>query len=165
MPYATQRDRNIANLEIPRAPWPAPPLNLFLTSGYIPGVFDLVWDDPSQLARNADFVLFGVNVYRSFDSEFGPYHRVTDLPIGSTFWRDRTDVELIVDEDVSDRFVVNGSAGVGHDKQRYVFQTLYTPIVKSGSQGTLADSPEDVVVIIDGQPAVVKRVRGFGGEV
>ena len=150
MPYATQRDRNIHNLEISRAPWPAPPLNLFLTSGYAPGVFDLVWDDPSQLARNASFSLVGVNVYRSFDSEYGPYHRITDLPVGATFWKDRTDIELIVDEDVSDRFVVNGSAGVGHDKQRYVFKTIHSPIVKSGSQGVHADSSGDVVVIVDG---------------
>ena len=165
MPYATQRDRNIHNLEISRAPWPAPPLNLFLTSGYAPGVFDLVWDDPSQLARNASFALVGVNVYRSFDSEYGPYHRITDLPVGATFWKDRTDIELIVDEDVSDRFVVKGSAGVGHDKQRYVFKTIHSPIVKSGSQGVHADSADDVVVSIDGTPATVKRVLGFAGEV
>ncbi len=165
MAYATNRDRNISNLEIPRAPWPAPPLNLFLTSGYTPGVFDLVWDDASQLARNADFVLFGVNVYRSFDSEYGPYHRITDLPVGATFWRDRTDIELIPEEDVSEQFIVNGSAGVGHDLQRYVFKTLYTPIVKSGSQGTTADTPDDVTVFIDGVLATVKTVRGFAGEV
>lgn len=165
MPYATQRDRDITNLEFSRAPWPAPPLNLFLKSGFVPGVYDLVWDDPSQLARNGDFTLFGINVYRSFDSEYGPYQRVTDLPVGSSFWRDRTDVEVVVDEDVSSRFVVEGSAGVAHDKYRYVFKTLYTPIVKSGSQGIHADAPEDVMVFVDGKPASVKRVRGFSGEV
>jgi hypothetical protein len=165
MPYATQRDRPITNLEISRAPWPAPPLNLFLTSGYEAWIFDLVWDDPSQLSRNGDFILLGVNVYRSFDSEFGPFQRLTNLPVGSTYWRDRTDIELIVEEDVSANFVLKGQASVSHDLRRYVFKTLHYPIVKSGSQGTNADSPEDVYVYVDGVQAVVKAVRGFVGEV
>jgi hypothetical protein len=108
MPYASNRDRKPTELELVRAPWPLSPLNAFLTSGFHPGVYDLQWDDPSTLALNSRFILCGVNVYRSFDSEYGPYERVTEVPVGSTFWRDRTDTERIVDEDVSDNFVLFG---------------------------------------------------------
>ena len=102
---ASNRDRTPTTLELEQTPWPVSPLNVFMTSGFHPGVYDLRWDDPSQLALNSRFILFGVNVYRSFDSEYGPYERVTQVPIGSTFWRDRTDTERIVDEDVSKWYV------------------------------------------------------------
>jgi hypothetical protein len=130
-------------------------------------VYDVRWDDPAQLALNSRFVLFGVNVYRSFDSEYGPYERVTEVPVGSTFWRDRTDTERIVDEDVSDSFVLFGTkeSATGSDAPRYVFKTLYNPIVKSGSQGLFAHEPHDVQVIVDGRIARVKRIYGRVGEV
>src|SRR5208282_992714 len=118
------RDRSPTELELTHAPWPLPPLNVFLTSGFHPGVYDLRWDDPSQLALNSRFILTGVNVYRSFDSEYGPFERVTEMPIGSTFWRDRTDTERVVDEDVSDRFVLFGrkDSAAGSQAPRYVFK-------------------------------------------
>jgi len=166
MPYASQRDRNPTELELSRAPWPLPPLNVFLTSAFHPGVYDLRWDDPSMLALNSRFIMCGVNVYRS-TSEYGPFERVTEVPIGSTFWRDRTDTERIVDEDVSDSFVLfgNTASAAGSDAARYVFKTLYTPIVKSGSQGVYAHEPEDVRVFVDGVEARVLRVYGRVGEV
>lgn len=167
MPYATNRDRQISELEITKAPWPLPPLNVFLTSGFEPGVFDLTWDDPSILGPNGRFCLLGVNVYRSFDSEFGPFHLVTELLLGSTFWRDRTDNELVVDEDVSNQFVLRGESGsaAGQDTPRWVFKTLHFPIVKEASQAVNADNSDDVRVFIDGVEAKVLRVHGFTGEV
>lgn len=165
MPYATQRDRTTPLLEIQKAPWPAPPLNLFLTGGIRPGVFDLCWDDPAQLALNGRFSILGINVYRSFDSEFGPYHRITELPVGSTFWRDQTDIE-VVEEDVTSQFILTEDLNAaGQDAPRYVFRTLQFPIVKEGTQGINADQPWDVFVYIDGMPANVLRVDGFSGEV
>jgi hypothetical protein len=166
MPYASNRDRRPTELELTKTPWPAPPLNVFLTSGFHPGVYDIQWDDPATLSLNSRFVLCGVNVYRSFDSEFGPYERVTSVPVGSTFWRDRTDTERIVEEDVSDNFVLFGECSAsGSDAPRYVFKTLYNPIIKSGSQGVFAHEPEDVRVFVDGQEARVLRVYGRTGEV
>lgn len=165
MPYSTQRDRTPDQLEVLHSPWPAPPLNLFLTSGFQPGVFDLTWEDPAELAANGRFGLFGVNVYRSFDSEYGPFERITSLPIGATFWRDQTDNELIVDEDVSERFLLRGLDASGQDAPRYVFQTIHRPIVKAGSQGVLADYPGDVRVFVDGVEARVSRVYGQSGEI
>ena len=167
MPYSTQRDRSPADLEVVNSPWPAAPLNVTLTRSYQRGSYDLVWDDPSILAANSRFVLLGVNIYRSFDSEFGPFHRVTPLPLGSTFWRDQTDNELIGGEDVSNRFIQRGPehSAAGVMEAKYIFRTWNWPIVKPGSQATLADTAEDVRVEIDGIRVPVLRVNGASGEV
>ena len=167
MPYASQRDRVPPTLELEKTPWPVAPLNLFLKGGVQPGVFDLQWDDPAQLSLNAGFSLVGVNVYRSFDSEYGPFERITQLPVGSMFWRDQTDNVLVPDENVSDRFILRGTS---HDagelySPRYVFRTLFCPIVKAGSQAVNADAPDDVMVFVDGVRAKVLSVQGFSGEV
>ncbi len=166
MPYASQRDRNPTVLELSETPWPAPPLNLLLTSMYRPGAYGLRWDDPGQLVQNSQFSLLGVNVYRSFDSEFGPYERVSTVPLGGTFFEDTSDTEQIVGEDVSGAFVLFGPerSAAETTPPRYVFKTLY-PIIKSGSQGIFADRAEDVQVLVDGQLAVVQRVFGRTGEV
>ena len=162
-----QRDRTPHLLEMTKLPWPAPPLNIFMLDG-TRGAIDLRWDDPAILSLNSGFQLLGVNVYRSFDSEFGPYHRISDLPIGATFWRDQTDNELIVDEDVSSNFILFGASrsASGSDAPRYVFKTLHYPIVKSGSdRGQPTNTPGDVRVFVDGVEARVLRVSGATGEV
>lgn len=160
----SNRDRNLQPLEITRAPWPLPPLNLCVLDA-TRGVVNLQWDDPAVLAVNQRFRLLGVNIYRSFDSEFGPFHRLTDLPVGTTFWRDETDNELVVDEDVSTSFTLFGNATTELDGPRYVFKTLHYPIVSPGSQKTPTNDPEDVHVYIDGVRANVLRVNGPTGEV
>jgi hypothetical protein len=166
MPYATNRDRSTPTLETTKTPWPVAPLNVFLTSGWAPGAYDIRWDDPSVLALNSRWMITGVNIYRSFDSEFGPFHRVTDIPVGSTFWRDRTDIELIEDELVTpDRWVYFGPPANESRFPQYVFQTQYDPIVKSGSQGIPANTPDDVFVWINNQRARVHAVRGQAGEI
>lgn len=181
MGYASNRDRNITELEFTKLPWPAPPLNLFMTSGYMPGVVDLRWDDPTVLALNSRFRILGVNLYRSFDSEFGPFERVTDLLVGSTYWRDRTDNVVVVEEDVTDQFVLFGECAADGDRgPRYVFKTQNWPIVKEGSQQIFADTGDartlmfdsgqqvqtsDVQVFVDGQLASVLNVWGSTGEV
>lgn len=166
MPYASNRDRNVPDLELTKAPWPLPPLNVVMTSGFEPGVYDIVWDDPAVLSINSQFCILGVNIYRSFDSEFGPFERISELLIGSNFWRDQTDNELVVDEDVSDQFVLRGDcSATGSDGPRWVFKTQCAPIVKEGSQRVHANRAEDVQVFIDGAEAGVLRVHGFSGEV
>jgi hypothetical protein len=166
MPYASNRDRNIPELELTKTPWPLPPLNVFLTSRFEPGVFDITWDDPAVLSVNSSFCILGVNVYRSFDSEFGPFHRISELPIGSNFWRDQTNNELVVDEDVTSQVVLNGECSAsGQDAPRWVFKTNYYPIVKEGSQAITTDDPGDVHVYVDGVEVRVLRVHGFSGEV
>jgi hypothetical protein len=166
MPYSTQRDRGVSELELTRVAYPAPPLNVMLESGFLPGVFNLRWDDPSQLTVNGRFLIVGVNVYRSFDSEFGPYERLTEFPVGSNFWRDQTDTEQVVGENVSDRFILFGASesASGPEFPRYAFKTQY-PIIRSGSQGVHTNRVEDVHVLVDGVPAVVRSVFGRTGEV
>lgn len=165
MPYASDRDRPPHLLELEQTPWPAPPLDVFLTGGYAPGAYDLRWRNPSELALNARFQLVGVNIYRSFDSEFGPFERITDLPVGATFWRDQTDNVLEMDEVVeTDRWVLRGGSTTEGYGARYVFRTL-RPIVKSGSQAIPANSAEDVMVFVDGVRAKVLRVLGAQGEI
>lgn len=165
MPYATNRDRNVPDLELTRAAYPVAPLNLFLTSGWEPGVFDLRWDDPSILPLNSRWQILGVNVYRSFDSEFGPFHRVTDFLLGGSYWQDRTDTEVIVGEDVTDRFLTQGIEAGQNYAPRYVFQVRQGPIVKLGAQGLYADEACDVQVFVGDELARVMRVHGFTGEV
>ena len=167
MPYATNRDRAPSLLELERTPWPAPPLNLFVTSGYQPGVFDLAWSSPSDLTLNGRFQICGVNLYRSFDSEFGPFDRVNDYPIGTLFWRDQTDNVLVLEEEVlEDHWVLRGNcSGSEMEAPRYVFRTDRYPIVREGSQRLPASSRTDVEVTIDGVPARILRVIGETGEV
>jgi hypothetical protein len=167
MPYASNRDRFTPTLELEKTPWPVAPLDLFLIGGHNPGVFDLRWRSPADLSLNGAFSLLGVNLYRSFNSEYGPFERITQLPIGSQFWRDQTDNVLIVDEDVSQNFVMRGT---GQDAgeiytPRYVFRTNFTPIVRPGSQAEPSNQPEDVFVTVDGVPAKILSVNGYAGTV
>ena len=162
----SNRDRNVTTLEYTKTPWPLPPLNLTLTSGWKPGVYDVRWDDPTNLSVNQDWEIVGVNLYRSFDSEYGPYERVTQLPVGATFWRDQTDVELIPDERVTpDRWVFFGVPASGDQLPLYVFRTLLAPIVQPGSQNIPTTNPDDVQVFVDGVLARVYRVSGSVGEI
>ncbi len=167
MAYASNRDWNTTELEYTKTPWPLPPLNVFLTSGFKPGIFDLKWDDPSILALNSRFRILGVNIYRAFDSEYGPFERISELLVCSTFWRDRTDNEVVVEEDVSASFILRDEqqSAAGSSAPRWVFKTLYNPIVKADSQAVVANDPSDVQIFIDGVPVRPLRVDGFSGEV
>jgi hypothetical protein len=163
--YAEGRDRETSQLELYQTPWPAAPLNLNLSSGHLLGVFDLCWDDPAQQPLNSQFFLLGVNIYRSFDSEWGPYERITDLPLGATFWRDQTDNCLVMDEQVMPEQWLSQGAGAAYPQARWVFRTLNSPIVAPDSQAITTQSPFDVVVRVDGQLVPIKRVFGQTGEV
>lgn len=166
MPYASDRDREPHLLELEQTTWPAPPLNVFLTSGYLAGVFDLTWDDPAGLALNSRFSICGVNLYRSFDSEFGPFDRLNDYPLGSIFWRDQTDNVLIVDEVVTDaQWVLRGVETTEWRGKRFVLKTQRYPIVKEASQNIPANSSTDVWVYVDGVRATILRVDGVHGEI
>lgn len=166
MAYSSNRDRELSNFDYTSTTWPLPPLNLTLTSGYQPGIFDLRWTDPSTLTLNGKFHLLGVNLYRSFDSEYGPFHRISESLVCSNFWRDRTDNELIIDEDVTNNFVLQGDCSAdGAAAPRWVFKTLHSPIVKEASQAVPADVSDDVIVKIDGVAVRPLNVKGFAGEV
>ncbi len=167
MPYATDRDRNPHDLELCDPAFPVPPLNLFLSAGLETGVLDLCWDNSATLAGNSRFAVCGVNVYRSFDSELGPFERVTQLPVGAVFFRDRTDNVLVVDEVVQDhqKIVWGEHTGAGMDGQKYVLKTLRNPLVVSGSQAIPDHDIQSVRVTIDGVEARIRNVIGETGEI
>jgi len=146
---------------------PIPPQNVEVVNPFVIGVLDIRWDDPSILARNAVYNVVGVNLYRSDVSDRGPFFRVNEFPIGGTFYRDRTD-NIQVRETVNwDRdWVFKGNAP---NDRRWVFRTKH-PISKKHDSApfqkqTMADTPDDVTVIIDGVVVTVEDVFGMSGEV
>jgi hypothetical protein len=159
-----QEDRKKKQQERQNPTHPLPPMNVIAQwAFYAPnnGV-DIRWDDPSQLGGHTDWDIVGVNIYRSTDSEYGPYHKLNDEPVGSTFWRDETENELVDKEDVSDQFVARGD---DNEQGRWIFKTDNFPIVKPDSEGTPANHPSDVTVWIDGQEVTPAFVSGESGEV
>lgn len=140
---------------------PLAPINVFVT---IPdkGIIDLRWDNPALLLGNGKYQVLGVNIYRSYDSEFSNYQRVNALPIGSMYYRDRNENVLEMDEDVTHKFLFHGD---DHPAGKWVLRPNHYPLVKAGSQGVPADRPEDVRLKIDGVEVPVLSVNGFRGEV
>ena len=145
---------------------PLPPNNIFVTNPYIPGTLDIRWDNPLEVSDNTQWTILGVNIYRSEDSEGGPYHKINTTPIETLSYRDQTNNSVVVDEDVLPRLHA-GTNSVGE----WVFTTLMKPIVKQNSQNVLADASADVILRIDnsdGQGLLTvpaRNVRGRTGEV
>ena len=147
---------------------PIPPQNGQVTSSFERGVLDIHWDNPSLLARNSLYSIVGVNVYRSDVSDRGPYFRVNEYPVGGTFFRDRTENVFVSREPVSwtSSWVSRGDAS---NTRSWVFRTQL-PIAKQTPQGpyqtpTMANSPTDVQLLIDGVAVPVHSVFGPSGEV
>lgn len=106
--------------------YPLPPLNVFCMSSMSKETLDVRWTLPEELQGNSRFNVVGVNVYRSFDSEFGPFFRLNAVPIGSSFWRDRTTVRVALNEDVTGSFTARGFASDPMGK--YAFRTRHKPM-------------------------------------
>lgn len=156
-------DRAVHLLERVATPFPLPPLNVFCKSGYELGLIDLKWDSPSNLVANAPFTILGVNIYRSIDSEFGPFTRINEFPIGANFYRDRTE-NVLVEENVSGSFLLRDTVEEPANPGQYVFKTS-NAIVVPESQGVPTNNPKDVVVWVNGLEVPVLNVRGASGEV
>lgn len=142
--------------EISSSPWPLPPLNVQVSSSLVPQSLDVRWSSPSELQPNSCFNVVGVNVYRSFDSEFGPYFRMNPVPLGSTFWRDRTEVVLAVREDVSRAFTLMGAPS--DVAGRWMFRTRHKKIVIHPSPGSANLTNLNVQVTVNGVPAYVENI-------
>jgi hypothetical protein len=134
----------------------------------MPGILDVRWDNPALLAGNGVYTVVGVNVYRSDVSDRGPYHRVNDMPVSGSFWRDQTENVQITREPIywNSSWMFKGDAP---NDRRWVFKTQ-NPIAKQYSQGpyqtaTAANAPSDVTVYIDGEVVPVDDVFGPTGEV
>lgn len=157
-------DRPIHLLERVKSPFPLPPLNVFCRSGYEAGVIHLAWDDPSILAGNARYHVLGVNIYRSFNSEYGPFERINDLPLTSKFYQDRT-ILTLVEENVSSQFLLRNVRIEPANPGIYVFRVERFPIVKPNSNGDPTNNPNDVKVWVNGAEVPAIAVDGHTGEV
>lgn len=143
--------------------YPLPPLNVIVTSPFVQGILDLRWDNPALQAPNSDWVVLGVNVYRSLASDRGPYVRLNSYPVGGTFFRDYTNVVKVAKEIVSWESGWQ-ARGTAPNVIRWTLKTRY-PIAKPGTNGVPANSPMDVQVTVNGEPAWVVMVAGVTGEV
>jgi len=144
--------------------YPTSPANPQVVSPLFVGALDLRWDDPRTDPCNTMFTIVGVNIYRSDTSDRGPYHRINRFPIGGTFYRDVTDNILIENETVQweTAWLNRGeqaNAGV------WKFRTVRCPIVKRSGQAIHADSPSDVIVMINGRVVPAHAVFGPTGEI
>lgn len=155
------RDRKPDPRERLRPALPLPPLQAFCLSGLVSGVYDVRWSDPSELPGNGRFSILGVNVYRSFGSEYGPFYRVNAVPIGALFWRDASTVKVVLQQDVSGSFVPNGP-GTSPGGE-YIFRTGNSPIVIDPIPGGVNCVRMNVRVTVDGVPAVVDWIDPVNG--
>jgi hypothetical protein len=141
--------------------FPLAPLQVFCMSGLRPQVFDIRWSNPAELMGNGKFTLIGVNLYRSFGSEFGPYYRLNSIPIGNLFWRDSTRVKVALQEDVSNSFIAKGQ--FDSVDNTYMFKTNYHPIVID--QIIERSINMNVQVTVDGVQSIVDWVDPVNGTV
>jgi hypothetical protein len=156
------RDRTPLRLENSRPAFPIAPLNVQCHSSFVRESFDIRWSDPRIICENTQFNALGVNVYRSFDSEFGPYVRLTPIPIGTTFFRDRTDVRVVLQEDVSNSFIARGSPDVSG---RYIFRVSNRPIFVEQFPGIIDCENLSVFVSINGSQASVHSIDPANGTI
>ncbi len=155
-------DRPVHVLERDGSDFPSPPLNFSVQSGLVKGTVDLRWSSPSELSSNSRFSVLGVNVYRSFDSEFGPFFRMNTAPVQALFWRDATQVTVAMREDVTGRFVSRGDVD---PSRTWVFRTCNAPIVLDPVVGGTMSIDLNVFVTVNGTPAHVRRISSVLGEV
>ena len=153
-------DRAVSSLEI-IASNPLPPLNLACSAGFDNNTVDIWWSSPAELSANTKFNIIGVNIYRSFDSEFGPFQRLNAIPVEINYWRDDIKINVVLQENVTSSFICIGTSD---PSGRWVFKTSKSPIVIQPSLGTeFADM--NVYVTIDNVQARIKSIISSTGEV
>ncbi len=155
-------DREISPLEILGAVYPAAPLNIMCSSAFQKGVFDIRWTLPDHLHENSSFTILGVKIYRSFDSQFGPWFRLNNSPIGAMFYRDMTKLKLQLQENVSNKFTCRGNLDAGG---KWVFRTSKKPISIAPSLGSANLTNLNVQVTVNGVAAFVESIQPATGEV
>ncbi len=119
---------------------------------------------PCHGQSNTAWTILGVNIYRSDTGERGPYFRLNKIPLGSLFFRDRTNI-IKVDAEI---VAWNGGwlyRGDAPNQVLWRLKTKYQPVVKATGNAIPASSADDVEVYIDGQRAVVSQVFGPSGEI
>ena len=144
-----------------RSAWPLPPQNASAVSPFQKGEIDVRWDNPALLHGNEGWIIKGINVYRSGNSDRGPYRRVNITPVGGMLYRDRINTWTVHEEVIEDyQWVSKGT----QQEEPYRLNTKY-PIAKLNSISEPANSAKDVIVTVDGEIVPVSRVMGEIGEV
>ena len=129
---------------IPDTTKPLPPRNIFVTTPNVTGILDIRWDNPLESVENSKWEILGVNVYRSEDSECGPFEVINTSPVEILYYRDKTSHKLITDEDA----MPNLNSG-NNPRGEWVFRTKHSPIIKEGTQNELVVDPADIALKID----------------
>jgi hypothetical protein len=137
-------------------PWPAPPTEVFAVPALNKEQIDIRWTNPVNLYSNSCLNIIGVNIYRSYDSEAGPYFRINSVPVGSNFWRDNTQIAIAVNEDVSRSFTLRGAQD--DVRIRWMFRTQYKPLVIQASSGAASDPNLYIRVTVNNTPACVESI-------
>lgn len=155
---------NPLNNLFPNLAIPKPPSNGYVGYAYEPGnrntilqisnALDLVWDKPSNNPFNSHFNIQGVNIYRSYDSEVGPFTKITPEPLTVGYYRDET-VNTLIEEDVSNKFLYRGNNPNGE----YIFQ-VDNEMVKNNREVAYANTSDDITLVIDGREVPVAYVNG-----
>lgn len=154
-------DRSVHILEQTLSAYPLPPLNFMSFSAFEKWTTDLRWTSPTDLQANANFDVVGVNIYRSYDSEYGPFYRLNLLPIGTNFYRDKILTKVALQEDASNSYVSTG--GTDPDGE-WVIKVKNTPIVVTQT-GTANCTNLNVIVTINGVQAHVESINTLTGEI
>ena len=117
-----------------------------------------------QGKSNSVWTIVGVNVYRSDTGERGPYNRVNKIPLGSLFFRDKTDIVAVENEIISwdGSWIYRGDAP---NDPIWRFRTRYRQLVKTTGNAVPASSPNDVEVFINGFRMPLAQVFGPTGEI
>lgn len=154
-------DRPVHILEQSLPAYPLPPLNFMCFSGFEKWTTDLRWSSPSELQANTDFDIFGVNIYRSYDSEYGPFYRLNLLPIGTNFYRDKVLTKVAIQEDASNSYIATGGTDPNGD---WIIKVKNVPIVVTQT-GTSNCTNLNAVVTINGVQAYVESINTLTGEI
>lgn len=135
---------------------PLAPRNLLITSPYNVAKQDLRWDNPKIIAENSGLCILGCNIYRSFDSPYGPYQKLNTVPVKTLFYRDETEEEVVLQEDAT--------VTLKYEEEpcgRWLVYSQNKPLVIPSSNGQPTNRVEDVMVEIDDGSGTFLQVPAF----
>ena len=163
MSFPTIADRPVGTIELQYPSLPVAPLNVMCSSGFQRHITDIRWTSPSEIPANTKFDILGTNIYRSFDSAYGPFNRLNSIPIGTDFYRDRLLIHVAMNENVTNSFIARGNTDPGG---LWIFRTQYKPIIIEDPCAPCPDLTNlNVLVTVNGVKAFVESINSRMGEI
>lgn len=143
--------------------YPLPPVNAFVTSPWIREALDIRYDNPALLHENSSFNIVGANIYRSYDSEYGPFFKVNDNLVTTGRYRDLLTNRYVSDEDITNKF----TSFEDNPKLEFVCQVNNYPIISSSTIYTddYTENVNDVVLKVNNYTVIPLKVHGYTGEI